>query len=776
MKLNKAVSLLLFSIFSLQLLAVPTVEEKKNQAIKPALPQQGGDELLLNINQQLFDKRARLQELYGQASALEKRDAKEEEFKQLLEEVNEIRGSIIDMEVHWRDAVVDEAKREEEGYALWDQEETTLAQLIMEYGALDYLYIVPPEMSGLKLNMHSGIPIPRESWAEVLEIILNHNGIGIKRLNPYARQLYVFKQDLSVLQVIASSPEQLRFVSGQTRVFYLFSPPIEQARSTLQFFERFSDSRQTFVQQVGSKIAIIAPKEDVQRLLELYQTVWQDAKGKVARIVTVGKINVKEMEKVLQGFFGDVIDNRGGRPPFAKGAEQEGLTVMSLGHGNALVLIGSQEVVDRAEKIVKTTEDQLLDPSEITVYLYNCRHSDPSDLGKVLEKVYNSLLIASPEPSKELEINYQLKPMGPNAPDGYQPAPPLMIGPRPINSGITSQVEVEQGSDHFIPDPKTGTLLMVVRRDALGKIKDLLRQLDVPKKMVQIEVLLFEKKLNTQNNFGLNLLKMGDDRNAIQYSGLFVPSGKGVLQFLFGRNRHRYFPKFDLTYSFLMTQEDIQLNAAPSVITVNQTPATISIQEEISINNGAAPIDTNKGIAFEKSFSRAQYGITIMLTPIIHAPESIEDKPEGPGFITLQTNITFDTTKPHVDDRPLVERRHIENEVRVVDGQTIILGGLRRKTTENDQSHVPFFGDWPIIGRLFGSTKLIDHTTEMFFFITPRIVLDSRAELEQLKIEDLKKRPGDIPEFLEKVVEARDKESKYFFEKSVKVFFTGDAK
>ncbi len=52
----------------------------------------------------------------------------------------------------------------------------------------------------------------------------------------------------------------------------------------------------------------------------------------------------------------------------------------------------------------------------------------------------------------------------------------------------------------------------------------------------------------------------------------------------------------------MMTQDDIQLNAAPSVITVNQTAAQISIVEEISINNGAAPIDTNKGIAFQNSY------------------------------------------------------------------------------------------------------------------------------------------------------------------------------
>lgn len=768
----------LFSLFLLcsgSFLCAQSVEEKIAGSEAMQLGVTEGEDFVRQINAGLVKQRERLSQLSEKARTLQSQEANEEEFKSLLSEVRIAREAICVLEAKWRNAVVAESKQDEEGYALWDQEETTLTQLIMEYGALDYLYIVPPEMSMLKLNIHSGIPIPRESWGDMLEILLNHNGIGVKKLNTYARQLYIFKQDLSAVQLVASTLEPLLMAPSNARVFYVFSPPVEQLKSITTFFERFSDNRQTFIYQVGGKIALVASRDDVLRLIDLYQTVWHDAQGKVVKVVTFSKINVKEMEKILQGFFGDTID-KAGRPPFGQ-QQQDSLSLFSLGSGNSIVLIGSQEVVDRAEKIIRSTEDQMLEPSEITVFLYTCRHSDPSDLAKVLEKVYNSLLTISPEPTKELDINYQTKGIGPNTPDGYQPTPPLMIGPKPFNSGTVSQLELEQGSDHFIPDPKTGTLLMVVRRDALLKIKDLLKQLDVPKKMVQIEVLLFEKKLQTQNNFGLNLLKLGGSQNSGTYTGDFAPAGKGVLQFLFSGEKSKHFPAFDITYSFLMTQEDVQLNAAPSVITVNQTPATISIQEERSINNGAAPIDTNKGIAFEKSYSRAQYGITIKLTPIIHAPENEGEKDEKTGFITLQTDITFDTTKAHHDDRdrPLVERRHIENEVRVLDGQTVILGGLRQKTMQDNQDRVPFLGELPLLGRFFGSTKLVDHSTEMFFFITPRIVLDARDEMEQMRKEQLRKRPGDLPEFLAKIIEAREKEQRKFFVNSLKVFLGGQS-
>ena len=33
---------------------------------------------------------------------------------------------------------------------MWDMGETTLSQLIMEYGATDFLYVIPQELSGMK--------------------------------------------------------------------------------------------------------------------------------------------------------------------------------------------------------------------------------------------------------------------------------------------------------------------------------------------------------------------------------------------------------------------------------------------------------------------------------------------------------------------------------------------------------------------------------------------------------------------------------------------------
>lgn len=749
-----------------------TITDKKAAFAQKSSSQ---DSQVALVNQKLVDLRKQLQICYGRAAILSRDEASAEAYKKLLEEVNQIKNEIIRTEDSWRDSAVTEAKSDEDGYAMWDQEETTLAQLIMEYGSLDFLYIVPQEMAAIKLNMHSNIPIPRESWSNMLEIVLMHNGIGVKKINPYARQLFILKQDLGTVQSIISRPADLAWLQNGSRVFYVFSPPVEQVKTVFQFFERFADAKLTFVHQIGNRIALVAAKEEIEKLVSLYAAVWEGQEGKLSKVVSVSKMHVKEMEKILNAFFGENLERA--RPPFGR-IDQEGLGVFSLGQSNTIVLIGQKETVERAEKLVRDTENQLEDPAEMTVYLYNCRNSDPSDLAKVLEKVYLSLISSNQESApKETEITYTKQTPSGNAPDGYPPMPPLVVSPASQRPGVTAQVDIEQTStDHFIADPKSGTLLMTVRRDVLGKIKDLLKKLDVPKRMVQLDVLLFERRLNSQNNFGMNLLKLGKSSNGVRYTPEVGPpvskdfSAKGVLQFFFHGPSHKYIPRFNIAYNFLMSQEDIQLNAAPSVMTVNQTPATISIVEEISINNGAAPIDTNKGTSFEKSFARAQYGIIINLTPTVHPSEENEEK----GLVTLKTDITFDTTKPHPDERPHVFRRHIINEVRVVDGETIILGGLRRKEKQDHEEKIPFLGELPGFGKLFGTTQLTDHETEMFFFITPKIVYDPKEELSQIRAEELKKRPGDIPEFLKKVDEARDKSRNKFFKQSMQMFFKYD--
>jgi general secretion pathway protein D len=207
-------------------------------------------------------------------------------------------------------------------------------------------------------------------------------------------------------------------------------------------------------------------------------------------------------------------------------------------------------------------------------------------------------------------------------------------------------------------------------------------------------------------------------------------------------------------------------------LAINQTPASISIVEEISINNGAIQLNTTGGVTIEQAYTRAQYGTTITLTPTIHTSDNEEREGEDRrGFVSLETNISFDTTVMTANDRPPVTRRHIENQVRIADGETVILGGLRRKTEEDVREKIPFLGDLPGIGKLFGLTRQNEINTEMFIFLTPHIIQDPVEDLRRIRQCEYMKRAGDIPEFLERLDEAKEKERRKLFSNSLKTLF-----
>jgi general secretion pathway protein D len=75
------------------------------------------------------------------------------------------------------------------------------------------------------------------------------------------------------------------------------------------------------------------------------------------------------------------------------------------------------------------------------------------------------------------------------------------------------------------------------------------------------------------------------------------------------------------------------------------------------------------------------------------------------------------------------------------------------------------------VGKLFSHTEMQDNTTEMFVFITPKIITDPIQDAERIRKEELKKRPGDHPEFIQELVRAQEREKRRLFEGSLTLLF-----
>ncbi|MDF2549840.1 MAG: hypothetical protein K0S07_907 [Chlamydiales bacterium] len=731
---------------------------------------------LKEVDDEIRQKRQALELLYREAEALALKETDLSRYKELAAEIQALRTSIHLLEEGWREKAA--GNPDEELYALWDQPEVSLAQLIMDYASQNYVYLIPPEIGQRKLSINSRLPIPRASWEEMIEIILSQNGIGIRQLNPYLRELYSMREMPSGLYGITHNRQDLTLMPKEARAAFLISPKVTESERVARFLESFSQKQKVDIRLIGHKILIVSDVQEIEELLKIYDFASFHYEGQDFRLISLQRISPNDVTSILEVIFSGkaasdkdadriAVDNKkGGALLFTASS---GFRVISLQQSlQSLFLIGTKEELDRAEEIIQFIEKQAGLPTEKVVHWYVCKHSDAEELAEVLQKVYDLLKLGTSSMEKKKEATSVVNETRDKTRDwNHMSVPPLNI-----SFGATHEKKAEKNGGNFIVDPKTGSIVMVVEADILEKMELVLKKLDVPKKMVQIEVLLFEKKITDQSDFGLNLLQIESKGNQTNHWGTDWnnTAKKGILSYTFSQAKKAGFPAFNLAYQFLISQGDVHVNACPSILTVNQTPGKISIVEEISVNSGVVLGENNKNP--KDSFVRTQYGINIEITPTIHNPE------EGIGqepFITLETNIQFDTPFRGDDPaKPDVTIRSLKNQVRVRNGETIILGGLRNKDHNNSRQSIPFLGDIPGIGKLFSMTTDKETTSEMFIFLTPKVVSDVADERDRMRLEMLQKRPGDIPEFLREVMIAKEESERRAIHNSLHFMFSND--
>ncbi len=73
-------------------------------------------------------------------------------------------------------------------------------------------------------------------------------------------------------------------------------------------------------------------------------------------------------------------------------------------------------------------------------------------------------------------------------------------------------------------------------------------------------------------------------------------------------------------------------------------------------------------------------------------------------------------------DVPVIDTRKIDTIALVEHGQTVVLGGLRKKEVSQQTNKVPLLGDLPLIGALFRFQGEDTTNSEIVVFITPRII------------------------------------------------------
>jgi type IV pilus assembly protein PilQ len=149
-----------------------------------------------------------------------------------------------------------------------------------------------------------------------------------------------------------------------------------------------------------------------------------------------------------------------------------------------------------------------------------------------------------------------------------------------------------------------------------------------------------------------------------------------------------------------------KLLSKPKVITQNNEKAIVKQGQKI-------PIQTTINNTISVQYIDAV--LQLEVTPQITA--------EGTVFMdVLVENTQIDNGIPRVQGIPALDTQSAQTKVLVADGGTVVIGGIIITQQQTQITQVPVVGSLPLIGHLFKRTNININSSELLFFLTPRII------------------------------------------------------
>ncbi|MGB0449901.1 MAG: type II secretion system protein GspD, partial [Porticoccaceae bacterium] len=204
---------------------------------------------------------------------------------------------------------------------------------------------------------------------------------------------------------------------------------------------------------------------------------------------------------------------------------------------------------------------------------------------------------------------------------------------------------------------------------------------------------------------------------AIGIAGDFDPlTGKGI----------------GLLIQALKTDGSTKILSTPSVVTLDNEEAALSVGEEVPFQSGSFTSGNNGSSNPFTTINREEVGVKLKVKPQISKGNSVRLEIEQESSKVKAGEPGLQTTS----------KSTMKTNVLIQDGELLILGGLIEDQTGGTKSKVPLLGDIPLLGRLFRSTTKDDSQSVLMMFIRPTIIRTAKdaRELSEAKYKHLIKR------------------------------------
>ena len=276
-------------------------------------------------------------------------------------------------------------------------------------------------------------------------------------------------------------------------------------------------------------------------------------------------------------------------------------------------------------------------------------------------------------------------------------------------------------------DARTNTLIVRDTQDQIESIRRLVERLDVPTQQVLIETRVVIADDNFRRDLGVRFGVTGVDETGRTRSGVSgtldgsdqVARGGGVPAINDRLNVALPVPDAP-SVAFTILRPDLLLDLELSALQVEGRGEIISSPRVITANGETASIKQGQEIPFLSvgdQGTQVEFRDAVLLTEV-----TPQITPNGNVIMAIKVTKDEPDFSRTVQGNPLINKREVETQVVVANGETVVLGGVYEISNLERLESVPFFGDLPILGNLFRNRIAQSDKAELLVFVTPRVL------------------------------------------------------
>lgn len=560
-------------------------------------------------------------------------------------------------------------------------------------------FVVDKAVQG-NVTILSPTKISEEEAYKVFESVLEVHGYttveagSVIKILPSARAR---SQNVEMLQMSSEGIAEDKVVTQLVPLQYSSPDDIKKVLAPL-----VSQTSVLISHAPSGMLIITETRSNIQKLLGIINVLDVESKEYEVAFIPLVNASADAIAKILTNVYQKTPAVQ--RAGVAKVSE-DFIKVVPYDRVNALIVLANGSDIGRVKSLIKVLDTEV-QRAEGNIRVYYLQNATAVELAKVLNDLPGTQTQEGAAPGKVAAISKEVR---------------------------------------IMADEETNALIIRASKDEYAVLEDVIKQLDIPRRMVYLEALIMEVDADKTFDVGVEWAAGGtySDGTGNIVSGFRQGTGSGnpvggidgsvdpslVSGFTLGvlkqgvRIGDVTFANLGAVVRAYKSDSDVNVISTPQILTMDNTKAEISVGENV-------PFITSRNTSVsEQDYTQYEYrdvATKLSITPHINRADA------------LRLEIVTEVVRlKNATDTPTTFKRTASTTVILNDKNTIVIGGIIGHDATEDEWKVPLLGDVPVLGWLFKSRTTTSRKTNMFIFITPRIVRNP-AELAAvtLKKED----------------------------------------